>query len=67
MGDKRHDCLLRLPEVMNRTGLSRVTIYRRERAGTFPHRVQIGVNAVAWYESDIGDWVANPMSYQQAA
>lgn len=58
--DRRLDRLLRLPDVRDRTGLSTPTIYRRQADGTFPKSVRIGANAVAWYESDINDFVACP-------
>lgn len=49
---------LRLPEVMARVGLSKMTIYRKERDGSFPHRRKIGEHAVAWVEAEINDWCA---------
>ncbi|KTT70181.1 helix-turn-helix transcriptional regulator [Sphingomonas sanguinis] len=58
--DRLTDRLIRMAEVKHRTGLSRATIYRREAAGTFPMRVKIGANSVAWYESDIDRWVSDP-------
>jgi len=64
--DRRRDSLLRIQRVQERTGLSPATIYRREAAGTFPKRVQIGLRSVAWYESDIDDFVAAPGTYQVA-
>jgi len=62
--DRRLDSLLRIKDVRARTGLSTATVYRREAAGTFPTRQQLGPKAVAWYESDIGEFVANPMGYR---
>lgn len=47
-----------------RTGLSRTTIYRRELRGEFPKREQLSARSIAWYESDIDDFVANPMGYR---
>lgn len=67
MGDRALDSLIRLPEVRRRTGLSTATIYRKEKVGEFPQKVQLSVNAVAWYESDIGAWVADPMGWRQRA
>lgn len=67
MVDRRQDSLLRLPAVRQRTGLSPSTINRREAAGTFPRRVRIGENSVAWYLSDIEDFVANPAGYEAPA
>lgn len=64
MKDRRKDRLLRMPEVRQRTGLSIPSVYRREAEGTFPARVHIGQRMVAWYESDIDDFVANPRDYR---
>jgi hypothetical protein len=33
-----------------------MTIWRRERAGTFPRRVRIGVNSIAFIEEEIYRW-----------
>jgi len=49
---------LRLPEVMERTGLSRSTIYVRVAAGSFPRPVALGGRAVGWIEAEIEEWVA---------
>lgn len=48
---------------MQITGLSRMTIYRLELAGKFPKRRQLSQNSVAWFESDIENWVdAHPVA-----
>jgi prophage regulatory protein len=62
--DRRTDRLLRIAQVKERVGLSVATIYRRESEGTFPARVRLGPRSVAWYESDIGDFVAAPADYR---
>ena len=49
--------MLRAPEVMARTGLSRVTIWRRVRAGTFPAPTELGANSIGWPESSIAEWL----------
>lgn len=51
--------LLRFGEVRQRTGLSRSTIWRMERSGVFPKRIQISVNVVAWREDEVTAWIAN--------
>ena len=49
--------MLRFPEVIERTGISRTTIWRRVRAGTFPAPVQLGSNSIGWPEPAIIEWV----------
>lgn len=62
--DRRGDCLLRMHEVRRRTGLSVATVYRREAARTFPPKVRLGPKSVAWYQSDIDRFVADPTGYR---
>ncbi len=50
------DRMLRPTEVMARTGLSRTTIWRRVRAGTFPAASELGENSIGWPESIIDEW-----------
>lgn len=47
---------LRIHQVMQFTGLSRMTIYRLELAGEFPKRRRLGTNSVAWLEADLVQW-----------
>ena len=49
--------IIRKPEVLRRTGYSDTTIWREEKAGRFPQRVQLSPMAVGWYEDDIEAWV----------
>lgn len=44
-------------EVRLRTGLSRSTIWRLERAHAFPTRRQVSINRVAWLEQEVDDWI----------
>ena len=52
------DRVLRLPEVMDRVGLKRPTIYKRARAGTFPQPIKLGPNSSGWLESEIDAFLA---------
>lgn len=45
--------LMRYPEVVAATGLSKSTIKRMVSEGRFPKRVQISVRAVGFYQKDI--------------
>lgn len=53
----RLDRFLREPQVRQITGLSRVTRWRMEQRGDFPRRRQISLNAVAWLETEIREWM----------
>ena len=48
---------MRLPEVVQLTGVSRSTIYRWMANGEFPKQVSLGGNTVAWLEAEIEDWI----------
>lgn len=60
------DRILRLKTVLDRTGLSRSTIYRRMEKGTFPKNLQIGERCMGWRETAISAWLRNPMFYDIA-
>lgn len=49
--------LIRLPEVINLTGLSRSSIYKYISENTFPQSVSLGERACAWVESEVQEWV----------
>ena len=51
------DKYLRVKQVIERTGLSRPTIYNMMNAGTFPNKTALGERAVAWLESEIVLWM----------
>jgi len=53
---------LRFPAVRARTGLSRSTIWRLERAGRFPRHRRISRHAVAWVEGEIAEWIQSKVS-----
>jgi prophage regulatory protein len=59
---------LRIRQVMQLTGLSRMTIYRLELAGEFPKRRQLSHNSVAWREEDISHWIdSRPIAHLRGA
>ena len=49
--------LLRLPAVLERTGLGRSALYALMKAGTFPRPLRIGARAVAWLEDEVDEWI----------
>lgn len=51
------DRIIRFPELAKLTGMSRSTIWRREKQGEFPSPVKIGKRCVGWKKSEIKNWM----------
>ncbi len=49
--------ILRMPQVIAATGLSRMTIYRLKKRGQFPSRVQLSLNAIGWLKDEVDKWL----------
>ena len=59
--------LIRLPEVLSRTGYGRTSIYRKMEDGSFPRSVKLGgppldpsvfdSRAIAWIEEEVDQWI----------
>jgi prophage regulatory protein len=43
--------------------VSRATLWRKVRAGTFPQPVRVGPNIVAWRAFEIRQWLMNPNNF----
>jgi prophage regulatory protein len=50
--------MLRLPQVIDATGLGKTKIYELQAAGDFPMRVKITAHSVAWVEEEVQAWLA---------
>ena len=61
-GNRAQRRFLRISEVIRRVGVSRPTIYRWMREGTFPKQIAIGANSVVWLESDVTKWMEDQMA-----
>lgn len=57
------DRILRIKTVLERTGLTRSTLYRKIQRGTFPRQVRIAVRCAGWRESAVSEWLRNPIFY----
>lgn len=52
--------IMRIAEVIETTGLSKTTIWRRVRDGEFPVPLKLGslkTRSVGWREEDIEEWL----------
>ncbi|WP_370690353.1 helix-turn-helix transcriptional regulator [Hydrogenophaga sp.] len=54
--DQASMVFLRMPSVVQMTGLGRSTIYRLIAQQQFPSPVRLGVRAVAWRRSELNEW-----------
>ncbi len=54
---EEHPTLLRLPQVVERVGISRSQIYRYLSDGRFPKPVSVGDRSIAWSSIEVDAWV----------
>ncbi len=59
--------LLRLPDVLTRTGLSRTRLYAALADKTFPAPVKLSTRAVAWPSRDVDAWIEARIAEREAA
>jgi prophage regulatory protein len=50
--------MLRLPQVIDATGLGKTKIYELQGQGDFPMRIKITAHSVAWVEEEVQAWLA---------
>lgn len=50
--------ILRWNEIREGTGLSRSTVWRYERQGLFPRRIQLTARTVGWLEDEVTNWLS---------
>lgn len=51
--------IIRFPEVVRRTGLSRTELYSRLRNGEFPSKVPLGPRAVGFVEREVDEYISS--------
>lgn len=57
------DRYLRLDAIVDRTGLSRATIYRQIGSGNFPRQHKLAKRCCGWRESEINAWMRDPSGF----
>lgn len=63
--DSQPRCILRLPEVIRRTGFKRSYIYQLMREGKFPQAIRIGVRSVGWDSYAIEQWIEERLNQHE--
>ncbi len=57
------DRIIRIGTVLQLTGLSRSTLYRKVQRGEFPKQIKLSERCAGWRQSSINAWMRNPMFY----
>jgi prophage regulatory protein len=55
--------ILRIGTVLQLTGLTRSTLYRKIQRGEFPKQIKLSERCAGWRQSAVNDWMRNPMFY----
>jgi prophage regulatory protein len=59
--------IIRLPRAIQKTGLSRSTIYALLNRGEFPQQIKLSPRAMGFLESEIDAWIAGRISASREA
>jgi prophage regulatory protein len=57
------DRILRIGTVLQKTGLTRSTLYRKIQRGEFPKQIKLSERCAGWRQSAVNAWMRNPMFY----
>ena len=49
--------ILRMPDVLDKVGVSRTTIWRQVKAGIFPSPIRLSARSVGWRENEVDEWL----------
>lgn len=58
--------ILRLPQVIRQTGLSRSTIYLLMKTGRFPQSLRLGGRSMGFLEHEINAWIDSRVQARNA-
>ncbi len=59
--------IITLKELCARVPYSAVQIWRLEKTGNFPRKVQLGPNRVGWVEDEVEEWLQTLMADRGAS
>ena len=65
--DAKPTRLLRIKEVVSRSGLSKSTVYDASRVGGFPQAVKLSASMSAWVEAEVDRWIADRIAEREAS
>lgn len=59
--------VLKLKDVMEKTGLGRTKVYELQAEGRFPKSISLDGRAVGWLENEVEDWLQERVDVRNAA
>ena len=57
--------IVKLPAVINQTGLGKSTIYLKMSLGEFPKPIRLGKRSVGWISEEIDAWVESRIAHSR--
>lgn len=57
--------IIRLKEVLSKTGLSRSSVYKLQSEGAFPKSFQLTGRAVGWYAYEVDAWMQKKLDARE--
>ncbi len=57
--------IIRLPEVVHKTGIPRSSIYKMMSEDRFPHNIKLGPRMAGWIESEIEEWLEEKVMFSR--
>jgi prophage regulatory protein len=64
--DKPHR-ILRIPELLDKTGLKKSHQQQLEQRGEFPKRIKLSERASGWLESEVDEWIAKRVAASRSS
>ena len=59
--------ILRIKDIINKTGLSRSSVYRLAQAGEFPKPIKLSERSSGWLESEVNNWIDSRIEQRDRA
>ncbi len=60
-----HPVIIRLPQVIQRTALSRSNIYAKMKSGDFPSSISLGARAIGFLSNEIDAWIEARIAFSR--
>lgn len=59
--------ILKINEVVQKCNLSRATIYKKVKEGTFPKQIKLSERSSGWLESEVNQWIESLVKEREAS